>query len=73
MTLLGVRFSFTVGRRGALYGIAVSIVIGMAYIICMRLAEAMGNNAVLPPMVAAWAPNFLFGAAGFYLMLTLDT
>jgi lipopolysaccharide export LptBFGC system permease protein LptF len=32
-----------------------------------------GNNAVLHPMVAAWAPNFLFGAAGFYLMLTLDT
>ena len=27
----------------------------------------------LPPMLAAWAPNMLFGAAGLYMMLTLET
>ena len=27
----------------------------------------------LPPLLAAWAPNLVFGAAGLYLMLTLET
>jgi LPS export ABC transporter permease LptF/LPS export ABC transporter permease LptG len=73
MTLLGIRFSFTVGRRGTLFGMAVSIVIAIVYWACFMLFEAMGNNAVLPAPVAAWAPNLLFGATGIYLMLTVDT
>jgi LPS export ABC transporter permease LptF/LPS export ABC transporter permease LptG len=73
MTLIGIRFSFTVGRRGTLYGIGISIVIAIVYWVLLRLFEAMGNNAVLPAPIAAWAPNLLFGAAGFYLMLTVET
>jgi hypothetical protein len=33
----------------------------------------MGNNALVPPGMAAWAPNLIFGGSGVYLMLTLDT
>lgn len=73
MSLIGIRFSFTVGRRGALYGVGLSILIAIMYWVCLSLFEQMGNNALLPPGLAAWAPNILFGAAGFYLMLTLDT
>jgi LPS export ABC transporter permease LptG len=73
MTLIGIRFSFTVGRRGTLFGMGISIVIAIVYWACFMLFEAMGNNAVLPAQVAAWAPNLLFGAAGVYLMLTVET
>jgi LPS export ABC transporter permease LptF/LPS export ABC transporter permease LptG len=73
MTLLGVPFSFVVARRGALYGIGASIVIGIVYWACLGIFEALGNNALLPALLAAWAPNLLFGAAGLYLLLTLDT
>jgi LPS export ABC transporter permease LptG len=73
MTLLGVPFSFVVARRGALYGIGVSIVIGIVYWACLGIFEALGNNALLPAFLAAWAPNLMFGAAGLYLLLTLDT
>jgi len=73
MTLLGIPFSFVVARRGALYGIAASIVIAIIYWACLAVFDALGNNAHLPPLLAAWAPNLLFGAAGLYLMLTLDT
>jgi len=73
MTILGIPFSFVVARRGALYGIGVSIVIGIVYWACLGTFEALGNNAALAPALAAWAPNLLFGAAGLYLMLTLDT
>jgi LPS export ABC transporter permease LptF/LPS export ABC transporter permease LptG len=73
MTLLGVPFSFVVARRGALYGIGVSIVIAIVYWAFLGTFEALGNNALLHPALAAWAPNVMFGAAGLYLLLTLDT
>jgi LPS export ABC transporter permease LptF/LPS export ABC transporter permease LptG len=73
MTLIGIPFAFVVARRGALYGIGISIVIAIVYWACMGTFEALGNNALLPPVLAAWAPNVLFGAIGLYLMLTLET
>jgi lipopolysaccharide export system permease protein len=73
MTLIGIPFAFVVARRGALYGIAISIVIAIVYWACLETFQALGNNALLTPILAAWAPNLLFGAAGLYLMLTLET
>lgn len=73
MTLIGVPFSFFVGKKGALYGIGISIVIAIVYWGCLGIFEALGNNALLPALLAAWAPNLLFGTAGLYLMLTLET
>ncbi len=73
MTLIGIPFAFVVGRRGALYGIAVSIVLAMVLWAAIAIFEALGNNGLLPPLLAAWAPNVLFAAGGLYLMLTLET
>ncbi len=73
MTLLGIPFSFVVARRGALYGIGASIVIGIFYWAALGIFEALGNNALLPSFLAAWAPNLLFAAAGLYLLFTIDT
>jgi LPS export ABC transporter permease LptG len=73
MTLLGIPFAFVVARRGALYGIGLSIFIAIVYWASLHIFDALGSNALLPPMLAAWAPNLFFGAAGLYLMLTLDT
>jgi lipopolysaccharide export LptBFGC system permease protein LptF len=73
MTLIGVPFAFVVGRKGALYGIGLSIVIAIVYWGCLGIFEALGSNALLPSLLAAWAPNLLFGAAGLYLMLRLET
>jgi lipopolysaccharide export LptBFGC system permease protein LptF len=73
MTLLGIPFSFVVARRGALYGIGLSIIIAIVYWACLGIFEALGNNAILPPTLASWAPNLLFGATGLYLLLTLET
>jgi len=73
MTLLAVPFSFIVARRGALYGIGIAIVIAIVYWAVLGIFEALGNSALLHPSLAAWAPNLLFGAAGLYLVLTLET
>jgi LPS export ABC transporter permease LptF/LPS export ABC transporter permease LptG len=73
MTLLAIPFSFVVARRGALYGIGIAIVMAIVYWAVLSSFEALGNNALLHPALAAWAPNLLFGAAGLYLILTLET
>ena len=57
MTLLAVPFSFIVARRGALYGIGIAIVIAIVYWAVLGIFEALGNNALLHPALAAWAPN----------------
>jgi LPS export ABC transporter permease LptF/LPS export ABC transporter permease LptG len=73
MTLLAVPFSFIVARRGALYGIGIAIVIAIVYWAALGIFEALGNNALLHPALAAWAPNLAFGAIGLYLIFTLET
>ena len=73
MTLLGIPFAFVVARRGALYGVAASILLAIVYWACQGIFDALGNNASLPPFLAAWAPNLLFGGVGLYLMFTMET
>jgi LPS export ABC transporter permease LptG len=69
MVLVGLPFSFSVGKRGALYGVAIGIAIGLAYWGLQGLFEQMGRYELLPPVLAAWGPNLLFGAGGLYLFL----
>lgn len=73
MVMVGLPFSFSVGKRGALYGVAIGIGIGLAYWGMTGLFEQMGRYEMLPPMLAAWGPNLLFGAGGLYLFLTSRT
>lgn len=73
MALLGVPFSFSMGRRGAFFGITASILIAISYWGVFRLFEQMGAYGLLSPVLAAWAPNVLFGSAGLALLLTIKT
>jgi LPS export ABC transporter permease LptG len=73
MTLLAIPFAVTTGRRGALYGIGVGIVLAIVYWIAMNVFAAMGAGGLVTPMLAAWAPNILFAAAAAYLILTVRT
>ena len=73
MTLLAVPFAVTTGRRGALYGIGVGIVLAMVYWTANNLFGAVGDAGLLSPVLAAWAPNILFGGGAAYLLLTVRT
>jgi LPS export ABC transporter permease LptF/LPS export ABC transporter permease LptG len=73
VTLIGIPFSFTMGAKGALTGVALSIGIAIAYWSTSSLLEAMGNLSQLPPAMAAWSPDILFGLAGAYLLLRMKT
>ena len=73
MTLLAVPFAVTTGRRGAMYGIGVGIVLALAYWTSISVFAALGSGGLVPPTLAAWAPNLLFGAGAGYLLLTVRT
>ncbi|HEU4389692.1 MAG TPA: LptF/LptG family permease, partial [Blastocatellia bacterium] len=73
MVVVGLPFAFSVGRRGALYGVAVGIGIGLLYWGLLGLFEQMGRYEILPPVLAAWGPNIMFGAGGLYLFFTSKT
>jgi LPS export ABC transporter permease LptF/LPS export ABC transporter permease LptG len=73
MVLIGIPFSFVVARRGALYGIALAILISIVYWACLAVFEALGNSGLLPAVLASWTPNVLFGTAGLYLLFTVET
>jgi LPS export ABC transporter permease LptF/LPS export ABC transporter permease LptG len=73
MTLIAVPFAVTTGRRGALYGIGVGIVLAVVYWMTINAFGAIGSAGLLAPMLAAWAPNLIFGAGAAYLLLTVRT
>src|SRR5688572_17208496 len=73
MTLLAIPFAVTTGRRGAMYGIGVGIALALAYWVAISVFAALGTGGLVAPVLAAWAPNLLFGAGAGFLLLTVRT
>ena len=73
MAVLAIPFSASGRRGGALVGVAVAIGIAVVYWMTSGLFEAMGNANQLPALLAAWAPDLIFGLAGGYMLLRVPT
>ena len=68
VVLIALPFGGRSGRHNVFVGIAASIFICFAYFILQRVSVGLGVAGYLPPVVAAWLPNVLFGGAGIALM-----
>jgi LPS export ABC transporter permease LptF/LPS export ABC transporter permease LptG len=73
MTLLGIPFAFSMGKKGTLVGIGLSIVIAMVYWGAIGVSRSLGYVHFMAPFLAAWAPNLIFGLIGTYLVFRLRT
>ena len=73
MVIIGVPFSLTLGKRGALLGIGAGIVIGIIYWGALGFFDVLGANGLLAPQLAAWGPNILFGSGGLILFSMMRT
>jgi LPS export ABC transporter permease LptG len=73
MAMLAIPFAFRIGRRGALAGIGVGLVLGMGFLIATAFFTKLGDVGALPPFLAAWSPNVLAATGSAYLLLRLRT
>lgn len=73
MALLSIPFAFAVGNRGAMAGVGISFLIGIAYIGINMLSEQVGDVNLLPAAIAAWSPDVVFTLAGLYLFSRMRT
>lgn len=74
MAFLGVPFAMRSSRSsGIALGIGLSLGIGFLYVIVNNVILSFGQVGVLPPIVAAWATNFIFLLVGIWLCLTVES
>ena len=73
MAMIAIPFAFSTGKRGSLYGIGLSIVVGISFWVVQGFFEQIGSAGKLEPLLAAWAPNLVFGAGGLYLLFNVRT
>jgi lipopolysaccharide export system permease protein len=65
MPILGSVAAFGLARSGQLFLRAVlGMALGFAYFVADNFSLAMGNLGAYPPILAAWAPFFLFLLVG---------
>jgi lipopolysaccharide export system permease protein len=73
MALVALPFAFRLGRQGALYGVGLSIVLGMVFLAIYAFFTTLGEAGALPPAVAVWSPNAVFSMTAIYLFLGIRT
>ncbi len=60
-------------RASGAFGVGVSLAITVVFLTLVQLSKAVGAGGVLPPTLAAWMPNILFGVAGVWLLRRAPT
>jgi LPS export ABC transporter permease LptG len=73
MALLATPFAFRIGRKGTLAGIGVGLALGIVALVAAAFMSKLGVVGALPPALAAWAPDVLFGLAAAYFLLRMRT
>ena len=67
--VIGVPLGIQPRRSGRSYGFIFSILIILAYYISLTASEILAARHTIPAFLAGWAPNFLFGGLGIYLLI----
>jgi lipopolysaccharide export system permease protein len=69
--LIAIPFGAGGGRRNVFVGVASSIVICLFYYFLQPLCLTFGSAGYMPPWLAAWLPNLVFGMAGTWMTARL--
>jgi len=74
LAVIGISFSLRSERSGGIaQGIGVGLVIGFSYWLVYAFGMSLGRSSTLPPAVAAWFGNIIFGLISIWLFLRLKT
>lgn len=73
IVLFGAPLSTSSKRGGAAYGVGISLIITLVYLLLFRVGKAMGASGALDPVLAAWTPNALFFLGALVLLARVRT
>ncbi len=68
VAVFGAPLAISGPRAGTAWGVAVSLATTFVFLLLVQLTRAIGSGGVLPPVVAAWLPNLLFGGAAVWML-----
>ena len=68
LTLIGVSISSRRVRGGIGLPLGIGIFLCFSYIVLVKFAFVFAEKGTMTPMLAAFFPNFVFGALGYYLL-----
>ena len=70
LTLIGVSIASRKIRGGTGLHLAIGILLCFVYLLFMKMFTVGSTNSGIPPIIAVWIPNLIFGALGIYLLAT---
>lgn len=73
IVLFGAPLATNTQRGGTAFGVGISLAVTLAYLMLFKVGEALGKSGAVNPLVASWAPNALFLAAGIVLLWRVRT
>jgi lipopolysaccharide export system permease protein len=75
MAALSVPFAVRVNPRGGgvAVGLALSLIVAFSFWIVHSMFIALGHGGYIPPIMAAWAANLIFGLTATILLLQAGT
>ena len=68
VVLIGAAVATRLRMRSAALGFGLSVSIAFIYYAFMRAGQALGHNGALPPYLAAWLGDLVFGVVGVGMM-----
>ena len=74
LALLAIPLSLRSSRHGGLlFCVGINLAMGFVFSFLYAISISLGRGGTFDPILAAWGPNLLFTALGFYLLLTMDS
>ena len=73
LALLGIPFAMMkVESGGAAAGIGIGVILSFGFWVTTALSTSLGYGEILPPLLAAWIPNLIFGTLGVLMYTYID-
>lgn len=69
VVLIGASLATRLRASGAALGFGLSVFIAFLYYAFMRTGQALGHNGALPPYLAAWLGDLVFGVVGITMFV----
>ena len=68
LTIIAVAVSSMKRRGGMGINLAIGILLAFAFIFFDKIFGVLAEESAIPPLIAVWIPNFVFGILAIYLL-----